>query len=121
MGQRAEENRIKLPIPHADLSPNARVHWGKKSRQVKSHRSSAFWIAKSEIKKGVKFKSYRFEFTFKDKIRRDRDNFSARCKSYLDGIADAVGQNDSEWDFNGVKFNEPDKFNPHVMIIFEVE
>jgi hypothetical protein len=115
------ELRIVLPIPAKELSPNARIHWAKKAPITKSHRTMAYYEACGVGGRDDRIKSYRLEFTFADRRRRDRDNFSGRCKAYLDGIADAFNQNDSEWDFNGVKFLEPDKNNPRVEIVLELE
>tara|TARA_R110000744_G_scaffold90984_5_gene176590 strand:- start:472 stop:747 length:276 start_codon:yes stop_codon:yes gene_type:complete len=67
---------------------------------------------------GMKIKSYRLDFYWGSNRRRDKDNASASCKAYLDGVADALMQDDSEWDFNGVRF-EIDKGNPRLEIVFE--
>jgi hypothetical protein len=40
------------------------------------------------------------------------------CKAYLDGVADCTGQDDSEWDFDGVRF-EIDRENPRLEIVFK--
>lgn len=36
-----------LPWPSKDLSPNARVHWARKARAVKSSREQAYYLAKA--------------------------------------------------------------------------
>lgn len=70
--------------------------------------------------KGVRIKSYKLTFFWPDKRRRDRDNASACCKAYLDGISDTTGQDDSEWEFNSVRF-DIDRANPRLEIEFEIE
>lgn len=113
------EHTIILPLPAPVLSPNARAHWSKVARTKKAYRHTAYILALESGAKKLRFSAYRLEFTFKDKRRRDRDNFSAAMKSALDGIADATGQDDSEWDFDGVRFADPDKENTHVKVIFK--
>ena len=113
---------LQLPIPDAKLSPNARIYWRKKAPITKIHRRIAKYRTQAQkwYRSGLVFKSYRLTFYWRFKRVRDRDNASARCKAYLDGVSDAIGQDDSEWDFNGVKF-EYDKENPRLEIEFEVK
>ena len=115
-----ENKTITLPLPDRKLSPNARIHWAQRSKLVKSHRKKAHVMALMQLgtDKAFRFKSYRLTFYWPDKRRRDRDNASSCCKSYMDGISDAIGQDDSEWDFDGVRF-EVDKTAPRVDIEFE--
>ena len=64
-----------------------------------------------------KFAGYRLDFFWPNKRRRDKDNAAAMCKAYLDGVADCTGQDDSEWDFDGVRF-AIDRDNPRLEIVF---
>ena len=115
--------KITLPLPSSKLSPNARLHWAAKSKIVKQHRLTAHSICAINgigFKKPVRFKSYILHFFWKDKRKHDRDNATAQVKSYLDGIADAIKQDDSEWNFDGVRF-DVDKTNPRLEIHFETE
>lgn len=66
----------------------------------------------------VNIKSYRLDFYWPTNRRRDKDNAAAMCKAYLDGIADCMGQDDSEWDFDGVRF-DIDAGNPRLEIIID--
>ena len=116
-----DEHIVELHLPAKELSPNARVHWSKSSRAKKAYRHAAYILALDSGVRGLKFESYRLEFTFKDNRRRDRDNATASMKSALDGIADAVKQDDSEWEFDGVRFTEPNKENPCVKVIFKIQ
>ena len=74
----------------------------------------------SGLKAKTKIISYRLFFFWKDKRRHDRDNASASCKAYLDGVSDAIGQDDSEWEFDGVRFGI-DRDNPRVEIHAEIK
>lgn len=105
---------ISLPLPSRKLSPNARIHWAQRSKLVKAHRLTAY--AQTLRQCGLfKANSYRLVFFWPDKRRRDRDNASAMCKAYLDGISDAIRQDDSEWRFDGVAF-DLDRDNPRVEV-----
>lgn len=90
--------KITLPWPSPDLSPNARIHWGRKSRAVKKYRHDAFWAAKE---KGVPFlhKEINLRITFipPTNRKRDEDNCIASIKAGLDGIAQAWGINDTNF------------------------
>lgn len=115
--------KITLPLPSAKLSPNARLHWAAKAKAVKQHRLTAKLICSATgvgFESPVRFASYHLHFFWPDNRRRDRDNATARCKAYLDGIADAIGQDDSEWSFDGVR-TDVDKGRPRLEICFEVQ
>ena len=107
--------KIILPLPAIELSPNKRTHWAAKARQVKIHRNRARWAALEPLDCKDRIESYMLWFFFPDKRRRDADNYTTRCKSYLDGISDRLGQDDSEWIFNGVR-RDIDRENPRVEI-----
>jgi crossover junction endodeoxyribonuclease RusA len=112
---------MTLPLPPKVLSPNARAHWGTKSRAVKAYRWAARIVAMSEWDStrdplGEADIVCVFHFGVKDKTRRDRDNLLASMKSAFDGIADAgVVANDSSFRHE-VQIGEPSA-EPHVEII----
>lgn len=109
--------KITLPLPSRDLSPNARVHWTASAKKKKSARRLAGFQAFSQV--GIiAIKSYRLDFYWAAKRRRDKDNAAAMCKAYLDGVADCMRQDDSEWEFDGVRF-DIDKENPRLEIIIK--
>ena len=108
---------ITLPLPSRNLSPNARLNW----RIVAGFKRQARRLAALDTFQQVgqqQFKRYRLDFYWPTKRRRDKDNAAAMCKAYLDGVADCTGQDDSEWDFDGVRF-EIDRDNPRLEIVFK--
>jgi Endodeoxyribonuclease RusA. len=93
-GGKMTEIKIILPIPDACLSPNWRGHWAVRAKATKQLRKTAAILALSEIaliagppcwKKATAQVTYHF----RDKRRRDKDNFQARLKAAFDGIVDA--------------------------------
>jgi crossover junction endodeoxyribonuclease RusA len=104
--------RITLPWPAKELSPNARGHWAKMARFKKGAREHAHWVAKKEgwwtvgENYYIDSKTGHYEvsplvititFCPPDNRRRDLDNAIASFKSAQDGIADALGIDDSRW------------------------
>ena len=89
---------VVLPWPHKSLSPNARVHHLAKGREVKKHRQWARWATPARLHVEAERLSVAVTFNPPDERRRDRDNLMASVKSFLDGIADALGIDDSRFD-----------------------
>lgn len=111
--------KIVLPLPSRNLSPNSRLHWAalaKCKRDARKIAAHLTWAKFSNEGKPV-FAGYRLDFYWANARRRDRDNATASCKAYLDGISDAVEQDDSEWEFDGVRF-EIDRANPRLEVVF---
>jgi crossover junction endodeoxyribonuclease RusA len=98
---RAGEVRVTLSWPEKVLSPNARVHWRVRARAVKVCRSMALWLTREAVgwPRGPHWASAAVNYTFcpPDKRARDRDNIIASLKSAQDGIADALGIDDSKF------------------------
>lgn len=93
---------ITLPYPPSELSPNARVHWSKKSKITKACRIRAAWETKA-AKVKVDWEGridVHISFFPPDKRQRDADGALSRCKAYLDGIADALSINDSRFNLH---------------------
>ena len=90
---------IRLPWPDAKLSPNARVHWAQQAKSKKHAREQAYYFALEAGCVGSSADSVHVSLTFcpPDKRRRDLDNALAASKASLDGIADALGVDDSRW------------------------
>lgn len=93
---------ITLPWPDRKLSPNARVHHFVLARAKKKARSDANILAVlslREIGRPQLIAPVMVAITFHppDNRRRDLDNMLASGKSALDGIAAAIGVDDSQW------------------------
>ena len=89
--------KLHLPWPPKELSPNARVHWAKKSKVAKAYRAQCGFITKAaKVVVPVTEGRLHLWLTFypPDKRRRDDDNMIASFKSGRDGIADALGIDD---------------------------
>ncbi len=93
---------VTLPWPDAALSPNGRAHHMARARAAKKARVYAWGMAKAAmgplgIRAGTWIGPVTVQWTFHPEISRDRDddNFVARMKASRDGIADALGLNDT--------------------------
>lgn len=92
---------IDLPMPPAELSPNARVHWAAKSRAAKKYRRDCKYLAgeyAADWKKkfgAAKTAAMTLIFYRARKGKFDTDNAAARFKNGRDGIADAFGVDDA--------------------------
>jgi crossover junction endodeoxyribonuclease RusA len=99
--------RLELPWPAKELSPNARGHWAKMARFKKGARELAQWTGREagwhradtheNYCLGEDRPAITITFCPPDKRRRDLDNAIASFKSAQDGIADALGIDDSRW------------------------
>ncbi len=98
---------VTLSLPPKALTPNARPHWAAKARAVQAYRGEAFLMARRAVagvgnggqwwaKVGTEI-MVRSTFWFRVNRRRDRDNAQASLKSALDGIAEAMGVDDSRF------------------------
>lgn len=90
---------IVLPWPPKELSPNARVHWAKKSKAAKQYRAECFLLTK---KAGIAAPLadeilFALDFVPPDRRKRDDDNLLASCKALRDGVADALGIDDNRF------------------------
>lgn len=90
---------ITLPWPPTGLSPNARLHWAELAKLKKAYREACAWQAKAQGLKAMKADSLHLTLTFYPPTRRayDLDNALARLKAGLDGLADVLGVDDSNW------------------------
>lgn len=93
---------VSLPWPPRAASPNARAHWATVHRARSKYRADARILAiaagaidfSRTLPKGVALRVTLRVYP-PDKRRRDWDNIIASLKSGLDGIADALGIDDS--------------------------
>lgn len=98
---------VTLPWPHKDLWQNTGAHWAAKGRATAKARRDAFYAAKAatcfRAVRDAKCTGYALSFDFCPPNRRRRDiaNAQAAMKAAIDGIADALGVDDStfriEW------------------------
>jgi crossover junction endodeoxyribonuclease RusA len=91
---------IKLPWPPVGLSPNARIHYHKLALLKKVYRKQCGIRAVEQGAKQMHAESLRLTLTFYPPTRRkyDKDNALASIKSGLDGLADVLGVDDSNWE-----------------------
>jgi crossover junction endodeoxyribonuclease RusA len=107
----ANQPEIVLPWPPKELSPNARVHWAKKSRITKGYRVACMALCRNaglvEAPEGPL--RLVLEFIPPDRRRRDDDNLLSSTKALRDGIADALGIDDSRFTTQFSVRDEPAK------------
>lgn len=98
---------IELPFPPSSLSGHNTGHWRAKSGIVAKHREWAR-LATLAAKVAVpETGDIKLIVAFYPPDRRgDRINFPNRCKPIFDGIADALGVNDSRF-VPSYQFGEP--------------
>jgi hypothetical protein len=111
--------RIELPWPPSDLSGHAKGHWRGKAGVTAKHREWARVAGKAagpiELAAAG---DIAISVTFVPPDRRgDRVNFPNRLKPYFDGIADAIGVNDSRF-LPSYHFAEPDRARG--CVVFEI-
>jgi hypothetical protein len=89
---------IILPFPPASLSGHAKGHWRSKSGPTAQHRNWAFQAtlaARPDVPDAGNIPIH-IRFVPPDR-RGDRTNFPNRAKPIFDGIAQALGVNDSRF------------------------
>lgn len=91
---------IFLPWPDKSLSPNARVHWSSLARAKKAAKRTAYYTT---LEAGIgridaDSLSVKYSFFPPDRRARDADNMLSSCKAYQDGIAAAIGIDDSKFE-----------------------
>jgi crossover junction endodeoxyribonuclease RusA len=90
---------IELPFPPSSLSGHAKGHWRSKSNPTAEYRAlakEATVKARYLVPPGKDDISIHITFVPPDQ-RGDRVNFPNRMKPYFDGIAEALGVNDSRF------------------------
>lgn len=95
---------VTLPFPDRRLNPNNSKgrHWGSGVALRRAARVSAAHLT-ALASEEVLFEPGRelalvITFVQPDRRARDRDNLLAACKPMLDGVADALGVNDSQFE-----------------------
>ena len=103
---------IDLPYPHKSLWPNGRAHYMTKAREAKKHKQWAFNATLAAMGPFQALLPERLQWLVtiypKPKTSRaiDADNAAAAMKYYQDGIAAALGVNDSRFDALRIQFGE---------------
>jgi len=93
---------ITLPWPPKQLSPNARIHWSTRARHAKAYKAACYAIARQA---GLTTPypagkiALRLDFYAPARRRRDLDNLLASMKAGIDGVAWALGVDDSRFTF----------------------
>lgn len=89
---------LELPWPPKELSPNARTHWAKKNKIAQRYKAECRLLtihARVQAPEGSLVLD--IEFVPPNRQRRDDDNCLAAFKSGRDGIAAALGIDDSRF------------------------
>lgn len=97
----APSHVLLLPWPSRDLHPNARVHWARRAKTAKRERYQAGLAAMAAGWQGMPLPPGKLhlwiDFVPPDRRRRDDDGLLAAFKPARDGIADALGIDDSRF------------------------
>lgn len=91
---------VTLPFPPSALSPNARLHWSKRSKAAKAYRHACYVLALEADLRAVPWEGdihVWIDFYPPDRRHRDDDNMVAAFKSGRDGLADALKVNDKRF------------------------
>ena len=98
--------KITLPYPHPYLNPNSKKHWAVKSKYQKASKNIANYCTLEVLNMSDKASYQKKEtliltvdFYPPDRRRRDQDNMIASMKHAFDGIALALGVDDSIFRF----------------------
>ena len=96
--KRAGIKQITLPWPDSALHSNSRTHWGQKARATASARHAAKMacLEKPRIER-IPNATIFIEY-YPPTKRGDIHNVASSLKAYLDGIADAMGSDDKDFD-----------------------
>lgn len=108
---------ITLPWPPSSLSGHAKGHWRGKAGVTAQYRAIAFErTGMAELPTIPEEGDIRIHIRFVPPDRRgDRVNFPNRLKPFFDGIADALGVNDSRF-LPSYEFAEPEKGKGRVVV-----
>lgn len=104
---------VELPWPAKELSPNARQHWAAAARAKKAYRARCRALGLAAglglVPASAERLAVHLDFFPPDKRARDWDNMIASMKAGLDGLADAMGVDDSRWRLGFEVWDEPVK------------
>lgn len=105
---------MELPFPAKCLWPNGRSHWATKARAFKKAKEFAYYRTRENYPMRVcdaSDKRVNWSVTIHPKTRNviDDDNARASLKAYQDGLALALGVDDSQFNAPKLTFGEPIK------------
>jgi crossover junction endodeoxyribonuclease RusA len=116
----AEALTLFLPVPVMDLRPNAgHGHWSAIHKARAKAKSLAQLLTRSLAGPEPSLLPTGYSLVFHTHNRWDDDNAVASVKSYLDGIAAALGINDRTLKSRGVT-HHPDRKCPRVEIVMHL-
>lgn len=94
--------RVDLAWPSRDLSPNgSHGHWAKTRDARRAAKTAAHWACLAAGFGAVEWHhqpKVRLTFCPPDRRARDLDNCIASAKALCDGVASAMGVDDSRWE-----------------------
>lgn len=120
---------IVVPLtPSPTLSPNARVHWAKRSKAVGIARTAAAEATRQAVSVNGRERiaacehiGYRIQIAWERgrSGMRDEDNALASCKAIIDGIADALGIDDRRLHIRGISFDRQSRTGVTIVTLWE--
>lgn len=121
--QKLSNWNLELPWPAKELSPNFRGHWSVVAKAKKAYRLKCKQLGLAGglhlANKNPSSVKVHLIFCQPDRRDRDWDNMLASMKSGLDGLADAMGVDDSKWRPTFDVADDPVKHGK-VLVAFEV-
>ena len=102
---------IELPLPAKILWPNGRGHWAAKAKAFKAHKEWAYIAGMVGHRMAPADARIDWSVIMHPKTAHaiDDDNARASLKAYQDGLALALGVNDSQFNAPSLTFGEPIK------------
>ena len=104
---------IILPFPGKALWPNGRPHWSTKHRAFQKHKQWAYAATLAKLPRCFTWNGERIKLTYRITPKTahaiDEDNCVAAMKAYQDGIALALGVDDSAFAVPVIEFAAPKK------------
>lgn len=99
---------VIFPWPPKELSPNARLHWRVLALAKKAYRAECARQALVQGLQPIKAERVHVSLLFVPPNRRafDLDGLLSRMKSGLDGLADVLQVDDSQWSLSIAKTDE---------------
>lgn len=113
MGRKRLHNLVSISLPWPDtiLSPNTTAHWAVKAKAKKEYKRIAAMRTYQANQYGFNQiegqVDVQFHFYPPRTGKYDEDNLIARMKSGIDGIAQAIKTDDSNFHFKEIQIHDP--------------